>query len=716
MSLALTDEHRALADVVASFLADQKTLALSRAVLDHNKGADDIGPLWRGLAKLGWLGLHLPSEFGGDDAGLPELAVVAEQLGRVVVPVPFVSTVVASELLNHAGSDDAKQRLLPGFVDGTNIGGIGLGGSLALGADGTVAGESGYVIGGKVATVLALRAGDDVVLVAADAPGVTVEKVRAMDPTQHIAKFTLSGVTPEAVLSGAAVRARRLARVLGAADAAGGARATMEMAVEYAKVRQQFGRIIGSFQAIKHHAANMLVAAELAVGAAWDAARAGVDDEQGVLASDVAATVAFESYVTNAEMNIQIHGGIGFTWEHDCHLFLRRAQSLRGLLADGEAARDELIAISRSGVQRQYAVDLPPEAEDYRRDAAEVVAKYNALPEADRRLHLVDTGYLVPHWPAPFGRGASPVEQLVIEEEFAGVEVPKLGIAGWVMLTLSQHGDPAQIERWIRPGLLGELVFCQLFSEPGAGSDAAAVSTKGVKVDGGWRVTGQKVWTSDAMACNRGLATIRTNKDAPKHLGITTMVIDLKAEGVTIRPLKQISGDSNFNEIFFDDVFVPDEDVVGAIDAGWTVARATLGNERISIGGGQVMLSATHLLAMLEGETGKDRAATRAVADLIGTEQAMRMLNLRQVARAVAGAGPGPEGNVTKLVSSEHMQNITELFMRLGGEGAVTGELPAAQLMYLGSRAITIAGGTSEINRNVIAERLLGLPREQIAN
>ena len=161
-----------------------------------------------------------------------------------------------------------------------------------------------------------------------------------------------------------------------------------------------------------------------------------------------------------------------------------------------------------------------------------------------------------------------------------------MGITGWVTLTIAQAGTDDQRERWVEPVLRGQVMWCQLFSEPGAGSDAAAVRTAAKKVDGGWRVTGQKVWTSLAQHCQWGLATVRTDPDAPKHAGVTMMAIDMKAPGVTVNPLRGITGDAHFNEVFFDDVFVPDADVVGDVNKGWLVARATLGNERISIGGG----------------------------------------------------------------------------------------------------------------------------------
>ena len=192
----------------------------------------------------------------------------------------------------------------------------------------------------------------------------------------------------------------------------------------------------------------------------------------------------------------------------------------------------------------------------------------------------------MPHWPKPWGRGADVLEQLVIEEEFTGVERPDMGITGWVTLTIAQAGTDDQRERWVEPVLRGQVMWCQLFSEPGAGSDAAAVRTAAKKVDGGWRVTGQKVWTSLAQYCQWGLATVRTDPDAPKHAGVTMMAIDMNAPGVKVNPLRGITGDSHFNEVFFDDVFVPDDDVVGDVNRGWLVARATLGNERISIGGG----------------------------------------------------------------------------------------------------------------------------------
>jgi alkylation response protein AidB-like acyl-CoA dehydrogenase len=306
----------------------------------------------------------------------------------------------------------------------------------------------------------------------------------------------------------------------------------------------------------------------------------------------------------------------------------------------------------------------------------------------------------------------------VIDEELAGLAKPSLGIGEWNVLSITSHGTQEQLDRWVVPSLRGELVWCQLFSEPGAGSDAAGVQTRAVpaSVDGvaGWRVTGQKVWTSGAQYCNRGLATVRTDPDAPKHKGITTMVIDLKAPGVEVRPLREITGDALFNEVFFDGVFVPACDVVGEVNAGWAVARTTLGNERVSIGGGMMAGAAFEVVPLLSKYAPDDAGLRRAAGRLIADETALSAVNLRRVARAVAGAEPGPEGAVTKVILSQHVQRVAELAMQMVGPAGIDGSEPQATSGYLYTRSMTIAGGTTEIGKNVIAERILGLPRDPL--
>jgi len=712
MALAITSDHQALADVARSFLKNAAGLDAARALLDAPD--EQLPPFWPELCSLGWLGLHLPEEYGGGGAGLPELAIVLEQLGATVAPGPFLPTVIASAVIAETADEALRGQLLPGLADGSRLAAVGLGPGLTRAADSTVSGDAGPVLGAALADLLLLPAGDDVVVVETGA--VERTPLASLDLTRRLAGVRATDAVVVGVLSGAAPVARRIARALAAAEASGGAGATLQMAVDYAKVREQFGRPIGSFQAVKHHAANMLANSELATAVAWDAVRPAATADEADLASAVAAAVALDANVRNAELNIQVQGGIGFTWEHNAHLYLRRAATLAQVFGPVAAARDEITTLTGRGAHREPSMDLPPAAEAIRAEARTWVAEHRSLPADEFREALTRDGYVMPHWPKPYGRAAGAVEQLVLDEEFADVELPNLGIGGWVTLTLLQHGTAEQIERWIMPSLRGDLTFCQLFSEPGAGSDAAAVQTRAERVEGGWRINGQKVWTSGAHLCNRGLATVRTDTTVKKHAGITAMVIDMHAPGVDVRPLREITGDALFNEVFFDDVFVPDADVVGEVNSGWTVARATLGNERVSIGGGKNSLSATARdLVSLFGDALGD-ADRRTLGELLGREQAIRLLTVRQAARAVAGGPPGPEGNVSKMLGAEQQQRVAEFGLAAAGQAAVADGAPELQHAYLMSRCYTIAGGTSEVVRNVIAERILGLPRDPLVN
>jgi 3-oxochol-4-en-24-oyl-CoA dehydrogenase len=724
-ALAITEEHTDLADSVIGQLNRLSSRGAARATLE--KASDHPSEIWSAGMDLGWNGLAIAEEYGGSGFGLAELAVVLEVQGRELSPGPFLSTVAAAVVIDRCAPDSVRAQLLPGLADGSTVGALALSGNFTIGSDLVVTGESPAVLGAPDAHVLVIAAGEDVIIVDTKADGLTITALDSLDTTRSVGSVALRGVTVDEhrVLRGAARKARTVFRILASAEAVGVSWAALDMAVDYAKVREQFGRTIGTFQAVKHHAANMLVNAEETTAATWDAARAD-DLDSAWFPAAVAAAHAIRTQVFNAQYNIQLHGGIAYTWEHDAHLYLRRARTLAALMEEGGDPLLDVVEGQRTGQAHGATFTLPPEADAYRSQAREAVAQLQTLTEDKQRDFLVDSGYLVPHWPKPWGRAADVLEQLVIEEEFGSagrsagdskpIERPDMGITGWVALTIAQAGTDDQRERWVEPVLRGDLMWCQLFSEPGAGSDAAAVRTAAKKVDGGWRVTGQKVWTSLAQYCQWGLATVRTDPDAPKHAGVTMMAIDMKAPGVTVNPLRGITGDSHFNEVFFDDVFVPDSDVVGDVNRGWLVARATLGNERISIGGGSggaVGFSPDHLVKMLDASPAAANYVRRA-GECIAETHTLRLLNLRRASRAIAGAEPGPEGNVTKLLVAEAGQRITELGMELSGSAAVTGQAPKLLRSYLGNRAMTIAGGTSEITRNTIAERILGLPRDPL--
>ena len=486
----------------------------------------------------------------------------------------------------------------------------------------------------------------------------TIENVLGPDLTRRFGRLgevdlgdaqPIDGLTTELV--------RRTALTLAAAEASGIARWCLETAVEYAGVREQFGQKIGKFQAVKHLCAEMLETAEAVTAAAWDAASvAFTDDEQWAYAADVAGAVALDGAVRNAQACIQVLGGIGFTFEHDAHLYLRRATSLRSLLGSADGFASSLAERATAGVRRRVEVDLDGRDEGVRDDVRATATEIAALPESGRRKGLVEAGYLTPHWPEPHGLGADAVTQLVIDQELAaaGVERPDLKIGAWAAPTILGHGNDAQRERFVRPTLLGELTWCQLFSEPGAGSDLAALRTRAQRVDGGWRLTGQKVWTSLAHEADWGICLARTDPDAPSHRGISYFLVDMDADGIDVRPLRELTGDAMFNEVFLDEVFVPDDCVVGEPGDGWKLARTTLANERVAMAGSKLGLSTERAVELAADASPAERVSgragrgagdgLRAARGPVDAALAGRAGTRRGVERGQAARGPQPPG------------------------------------------------------------------------
>ncbi|WP_459708151.1 acyl-CoA dehydrogenase family protein [Actinophytocola sp. KF-1] len=499
-----------------------------------------------------------------------------------------------------------------------------------------------------------------------------------------------------------------LAATLFAAEAAGIARWCLDTAVAYAKVREQFGRPIGSFQAVKHLCAEMLCRTEQASALAWDAARGGE------LSAAAAAALAVDAAVENAKDCVQVLGGIGFTWEHDAHLYLRRALANRQLLGGTARWRREVAARALAGERRSLGVDV---ADDETRAAArEFAVSVAPLSTAEQRIRLADSGYLVPHWPRPYGLAASPREQLVIDDELAkaGVRRPDLVIGAWAVPTILAHGTEEQRTRFAGPTLRGELRWCQLFSEPGAGSDLAALRTRATRAGGGWVLNGQKVWTSSAVAADWGICLARTDPDAPKHKGITYFLVDMRSAGITLRPLREMTGEARFNEVFLDDVFVPDDCVVGDVDGGWPLARTTLANERVALGAGSALGDGVERLLALAAEHALDDGTRERVGALVAQGLSVSLVDLRATLRQLDGRGPGPESSVCKLVGVRHRQDVAEAAVDLlGAGGAAVDDATAAALHeFLVTRCLSIAGGTTQVLRNLIGERILGLPRE----
>ena len=743
MPIPLTDEHEELRRSTSRFLASHSGPEVARALLDVE--VEELQAVWTAMADAGWLGIHLPEALGGQGFGLLELAVILEETGWAMSPGPLLPTAAVSALCSPYLPSDEAARLLPRLADGTRPAAVHLGdGVLEVvdrAPDGaiTVTGTLRPVLGlGTAQVALLPAAGDDGAviwcLVDVDGP-VRAVPLPSVDATRRVGQLEVDAlvVSKERQLSG--MPSRRVGDVvmaLMAAEHAGGARWCLETATEYAKVRIQFGRPIGQFQAVKHRAADMSVLVDQMTSVAWDAVMA-VDavlrddgetsgdangDDGVVLAVATAAAVTLDGYVTCAQGCLQLLGGIGFTWEHDLHLYLKRALADRQLLGGGDIHRLELATAARDGARRELSADLPEEADRWRAALAPLAAELTATEGDARRRLLVDSGLVAPHWPAPWGRDAGAVEQVVIDEVLgaAGVDRPHLGVGAWVLPVVIASGTPDQQDRWVGPTLLGEISWCQLFSEPGAGSDLAALSMRAERVEGGWELTGQKVWTSMAQAARWGICLARTDPDVPKHAGITYFVVEMNSPGIDVRPLRELTGAALFNEVFFDQVFVPDDCVIGEVNRGWGLARMTLANERVSISSGATFGIGVESLVRLAARLGgalPDSTLLR-LGDLLAEAQSLRLMTHRSALRSLAGADPGPGSSLRKLLGAEHEQRVQELgLIMMGPEGAVadgrTGRWSQGALV---TRCLTIAGGTSEVQRNVIGERILGLPRD----
>jgi 3-oxochol-4-en-24-oyl-CoA dehydrogenase len=724
MGIGITEEHQALAESVRRFAQDKIPAAETKQVLEEE--SPGLPAFWKELGAQGWLGLHVPEEHGGAGYSLVELAIVLEELGRAVAPGPFLPTVLVSAVLSRAASPAVAQHYLPQLSSGALTGALGLAGQAVTAApDGDAIRLSGTVrpvLGGDSADllVLAVETPDGERWVVVEAAEVTVRPLAALDGTRRLAEVELADavVPAERLLDGMdRERVESLTAILVTAESSGVAAWCLDTAASYAKVREQFGRPIGQFQAVKHRAADMLLGSQQTSAAAWDAARAADEGEGGVLVAAVAAALGLDAAVRCAKDCVQILGGIGFTWEHDAHMYLRRALTMRQLLGGGRPWRERAARLAIAGVRRRLDVDLPAGADDVRDEVRRFLEEISELEPLEQRSRIVEQGYLQPHWPKPWGREATPVEQLVIDEEFkrARIRRPHLMIGGWVLPTLISYGSAEQQERWIAPTMLGEISWCQMFSEPGAGSDLAAISTKAVRVDGGWQLSGQKVWTSMAQDADFAICLARTNADVPKHEGITYFIVDMKAAGLDVRPLRELTGMAMFNEVFLNDVFVPDDHVIGEVDDGWKISRTTLANERIAMSSGSSFGGGVEtVLKTLDRQALDADEVLEEVGELVAEAQSLSLLAARSVLRALEGVDPGPESSVRKLIGVEHEQRASELNLALlGPEGAVaSGDAGNASLAFLANRCLTIAGGTSEVQRNVIGERILGLPRD----
>ncbi len=767
------DLRAAVRDLLAKRCAEEDV----RRLMEGPTGWDPA--LWTQLAtELGLHGLTVPEHLGGSGATPVELGVVFEELGAALYGGPFLASVgLAASALLEVGGEHAE-ALLPGIADGTTVATLAWSGpqpaSTTLSA---VAAGDTWQVSGRADLVLdgALPAGTvaDLVLVAAqtpagpslfaaggDAAGLTRTPLTALDSTRRLAALSFDAAPARLLGTGSASDAGPLQRAwqLGllylAAEQLGGAARVLAATVDYARERIQFGRAIGSFSVIKHRCADLLVEVESARSLVWHGLWSAAHDPATLpAAAALARAVTSDAYRSVTTASVQIHGGIGFTWEHPTHLYLKRAKTSQLLFGSPSAHRTDLAALV--GVTGEATVPMPVEAPaDERGPAAgaldsaitEFLAAHPAPDPADVladrafREARFDAGLAKVAFPEGHGgRGLDASLQPHLEGRFAAAGAADHSLRnviglGMAMATILTHGTEEQKRKYLRPCFSGEQIWCQLFSEPGAGSDLAALATRAVpdtSTDGGgYVVNGQKVWTSLAHVAAMGILVTRTDPDVPKHAGLTYFLLDMRSPGVEVRPLRQLTGEDEFNEVYLTDVRIPADCLLGGVGNGWKVAMTTLANERVALGrkfirrgeGAIAGAVETFRVAAAEGRT--DAATLERLMQLWTQAEAARLTSIR--ASAQGANTPGPEGSIAKLQMAELNKAVYELCVDLLGTDGLLIDgyerfAPTATALgggrdvrksWLRSLANSIEGGTSEVQRTILGERVLGLPGE----
>lgn len=783
MDFNLDADGQMIREAADIFLAEKcDSPAVRRAV---DQGGHDAA-LWEALqTELGWCGVAIPEAAGGMGLGQVERALLMEQLGRRLACVPYLgSACLATDALLHAAAPGAAAPWLARLAEGS------LGAALALpgpaGWDAracaftasrtpegwTLAGSAPQVLGACEAGLLLVPArlagtADTFGLFALDpaAQGVRVSALATLDPTRRIARIELAQVAlgedarldpphdPARFAEGMAT-ATSLASLALAAEQIGGAWQCLDLTTSYVAERHQFGRSIASFQAVKHRCAQMMVALESARSTVYGAVRAaGLAGADLALEAASAKRAANAAYFFCAQEAIQLHGGVGFTWEYDPQFHFKRAQASRTWFGDDAHCETLLGArlldpASSPGAAPAFAQDDSADGR-LRADVAGWMAAHLSGPYAPLRhrgapgdedafpaerkqweAELARGGWTCVGWPeSAGGRGLSLGQQVIFHEEYARAGGPgRPGHIGEGLIgpTLIAYGTEDQKARFL-PGIRnGTTFWCQGYSEPNAGSDLANVQTRAVQdpASGDWIVHGQKVWTSLAHESDWIFVLARCEPGSRGNRGLIFLLMPLRQEGIEIRPIRQISGSAEFNEVFFDGARASAADVVGAPGEGWKIAMALLGFERgVSTLGQQMHFRhELDMVAAAARDSGKasgslgDPAILRRLGQAYGGLRTMRYNSLR----TLSGADDGQLGNaglIYKYYWSNWHRSLGELAAEvLGAEGNLVDpdDLRRSQLqrLFLFSRSDTIYAGTNEIQLNIIAERGLGMPRE----
>lgn len=703
--LGVTAEHIALGQRAASVIAETHPATDARA---------DLKASWQELGAQGLLGLHISTRYGGQGGGLLELAAALEMIGSSWAAESFVPSVLASALLD-AGGGELADNLIPELVDGSSLGAIAaveplkghIEASGCLVLDGRVP-ALGVMIAKTVVARVDLQGAlrwvaldTDTVAVGRTVPG-NANSVDGSICARGL-RIPLSRVLdiPDIAV------AQAIPSVIFGAEAVGIISWCVAASIEYARQLIHYRRAIGQFQHLKRHCGSSRLLLEQARASVWDAARAfDCSDPSLEYVATIARRVAPDSAVQATRDCIRLANEIGYTVHHQTFPHYRRAKMLRRVLGHSRYCGIRAAELALDGQSRIASYHLPPESEQYRLQIRGELQAIAELSQREQLTRLAKGGWTIPWMSRPLGRAAGPAEQVVIAEELQriGIALPNSLAPMWLLSTLLAHGTESQKAELLGPTMSGDILWCELFSEPGVSAELGPLRTFALRVKDGWRISGRKLCTSSGQLAHRGALLARTDPASLRYQGVTYFLTDMQSAGISVRPIPEWKGGTSMREVVFDDVFIPDADVIGQPNEGWVVARHALEADRLSIS------KSVRLRRMVESVLEAVRPSRRAWAtlDLAGKlvieHQIMQLVRGRILLRQPGGAAPGIDVSVANYLTAVVEQSIVE-FGRLKPNQAIRADDPDA-LPHKWSEQMA-SGSTMALLLKIIGESLL---------
>jgi alkylation response protein AidB-like acyl-CoA dehydrogenase len=759
---------QAFSDSARDLLSRNGAIERLRRLRDADVGFDRVA--WQELANAGWLGILVSEDEGGLGLGLREMSAIAQEVGQALLPEPYIAGAVqVATVLTGVPPSVLRSQLLEQLVNGSCVAGLAwqekLGQMQALEALTVksvvqndmlcLSGNKSFVSPSNGADgwiVLAMQQSEPVLVwLPSNLTGLVCEELRGADglPTCTLKLMNVAVPADYVLLRGTDAltlvdSANDRARVIQSAELLGVMRKALSQTIDYLGTRKQFGQAIGSFQALKHRAVDAYIQVELSSSCIEDVlTQIEQGGELSALASRAKARTVYAALLVT-RMAIQFHGAMGFTDECDVGLYYKRTLKLSAQLGNlnGHRIRFFQQTAPESSTTAQVTTAEFPSQADWdamsEKDFRQMLRSFystnypETLRNVPRRLHwheikdwymtLSRQGWVAPAWPKRFGgMGLSPEKMIAYVEEQEQYGVARAPDMGIVMIgpLLIQRGSPAQQQQFLPKIIAGEHVWCQGYSEPGAGSDLASLRTEAIQDGDVFVVNGQKIWTTLAQDATHMFALVRTDKEAKKQAGISFLLIDLATPGITIRPIKDIVGYEEFCEVFFDNVRVPVENLVGELNQGWTIAKTLLGFERIFLGSPkQSRYAMSQLTAMAEHlELFSDAVFVSRYAELM-LDVADQVSGYTHYAEMVKrGEVLPPSVSLLKIWGTDTYQRICALMVEYAQEHGASGfntELSPTGLnvpaIMLNSIPSTIYGGSTEVQKEILAKHVLKLP------